>query len=281
MKKKFISILKSNRSLSFGIILISIIIILCATAPFWISHDPNSIELNNILQPPVWVDGGTWTHLLGTDQLGRDLLARIVYGGRISLVIGVSALILAFVIGITMGILASFLGFPLNSIIMRIIDLQMAFPYILLALTIMTIAKPSVPNLIMLLALAGWFVPARVVRGCILQEIEKGYVKGAIVLGASKLRIALRYVLPNIMPTILVLSAVQLAAIILFEAILSFLGMGIQPPTPSWGSTMFEGKLYLSMGWWITTLTGFAVFLTALSLYLISEGLKVVFKPRM
>jgi peptide/nickel transport system permease protein len=175
---------------------------------------------------------------------------------------------------------AGFLGGWIDSAVMRLVDVQLAFPFILLALTAVAIFPSSVPVLIALLALAAWVLFARTIRGAVLREITSDYVQAAVTLGASRFRIALRYVLPNLLPTIVALATLEFAALILFEATLSFLGVGIRPPTPSLGGMMLEGQTYMRTAWWITTLPGIALFVTTMSLNLLSEGLRAHLDPR-
>jgi peptide/nickel transport system permease protein len=192
-----------------------------------------------------------------------------------------SSVLLAMIIGVGIGLVAGFVGGVVDNVLMRLVDIQLAFPFIILALVIVTAVPPSIPTLILLLVLAAWVLFARTVRGSVLKELSREYVQGATVLGASKVRIALKYVLPNLIPTIAVIASLELAALIMFESTLSFLGVGIQPPTPSWGGMMLEGQTYMRSSWWITTLPGVAIFLATLGLNLVSEGLRDVLDPRL
>ena len=213
-------------------------------------------------------------HPFGTDGVGRDVLARITHGGALSLQIAGVGMIGSLLVGSFAGLLAVFAPKPIRWVVERVIDIQLAFPYVLLAIAITSAVRPSIGVLIFLMVLAGWAASARVVRSIALQERGKDYVKAAAVLGIPKLRVVLLHVFPSIWPSVVVLAAMQMAAMIVFEATLSFLGMGIQPPTPSWGGIMLDGKNYITSSWWLTTIPGLAIVLTSLSLILIGEGLQ-------
>jgi peptide/nickel transport system permease protein len=267
---------RNNLSLVFGALLFGIVLLGIVVGPLLSPYDPLRNDLKARLKPPL-----TEGHVLGTDQLGRDMLVRLLEGGRTSLMMSGTGVILAMLLGVAVGLLAGFQGRWVDSVLMRVADVQLAFPFILLALTILTAVRSSVEMLILLLTLAAWVLFARTVRGSVLKEINREYVQGAVVLGASRMRIALKYVLPNLLPTIAVIVTLELAALIMFEATLSFLGVGIQPPTPSWGGIMLEGQTYMRSAWWVTTLPGVALFVTTIGLNLMSEGLRDLLDPRL
>lgn len=232
------------------------------------SVDPIATDLGAIRQAP------SMAHPFGTDGVGRDVLARVVHGGQLSLQIAGAGMIGSLLVGSIAGLLAVFAPKPISWAVERAIDIQLAFPYVLLAIAITSAIRPSTMVLILLMVLAGWAAAARVVRSIALQERGKDYVKAAAVLGIPKLRMVLLHIFPTIWPSVVVLAAMQMAAMIVFEATLSFLGMGIQPPTPSWGGIMLDGKNYITTSWWLTTLPGLAIVLTSLSLILLGEGLQ-------
>lgn len=232
------------------------------------SVDPIATDLGAIRQAP------SMAHPFGTDGVGRDVLARVVHGGQLSLQIAGTGMIGSLLVGSIAGLLAVFAPKPISWAVERAIDIQLAFPYVLLAIAITSAIRPSTMVLILLMILAGWAAAARVVRSIALQERGKDYVKAAAVLGIPKLRMVLLHIFPTIWPSVVVLAAMQMAAMIVFEATLSFLGMGIQPPTPSWGGIMLDGKNYITTSWWLTTLPGLAIVLTSLSLILLGEGLQ-------
>jgi peptide/nickel transport system permease protein len=237
-------------------------------APLISPADPNLPDLMAVRQPPSAVN---W---LGTDAVGRDLLSRILWGGRISLLVAGAGMAGSLLLGTVMGMLRGFGPQWLRPVVDRMIDIQLAFPYVLLGIAITSVVRPSVPVLILLMVLAGWAGAARIVRAIALQERARDYVRAAEIIGASRLRIAAIHVFPSVWPSLLVLAAMQMAAMIVFEATLSFLGMGVQPPTASWGGIMLDGKNYITSSWWMTLFPGLAIMLTSLSLVLIGDGLE-------
>jgi peptide/nickel transport system permease protein len=257
-----------NRALAVGLLILLIIVLAVAFAPTLAPFPPTRINLAAVRKSPSLL------HLFGTDGVGRDVFSRVLYGGRVSLMVSAAGMCGSLLLGTTMGLLGAFGGRFVRWAVDRLIDVQLAFPYVLLAIAITSAVQPSIPVLILLMVLAGWAGAARVVRGVALQERSKDYVKAATVIGVPKLRIAIRHVLPSIVPSIQVLAAMQMAAMIVFEATLSFLGMGIQPPRPSWGGIMLDGKDYLTEAWWLTALPGLAIVVTSLALVLIGDGLQ-------
>jgi peptide/nickel transport system permease protein len=257
-----------NPLIIFGVVLLSLIALISFQAQMLTDATPFGMNIAEIRQAP------SLAHPFGTDGVGRDVLARIAYGGQLSLQIAGTGMIGSLLVGSIAGLLAVFAPKPIRWAVERVIDIQLAFPYVLLAIAITSAVRPSTGVLIFLMVLAGWAASARVVRSIALQERGKDYVKAAAVLGIPKLRIVMLHVFPTIWPSIVVLAAMQMAAMIVFEATLSFLGMGIQPPTPSWGGIMLDGKKFITTSWWLTTLPGLAIVLTSLSLILIGEGLQ-------
>ncbi|MDR6757112.1 peptide/nickel transport system permease protein [Mycoplana sp. BE70] len=260
--------LELTPALAAGLLLLAAIGAAVTAAPILTAADPNAVNLLAVRKPP------SADHIFGTDAIGRDLLARVLFGGRVSLMVAGAGMIGSLFLGTVLGMMRAFGPQLLRAAVDRMIDIQLAFPYVLLAIAITSAVKPSVPVLILLMVLAGWAGVARVVRAIALQERSKDYVKAAEVIGASRLRIACFHVFPSVLPSLMVLAAMQTAAMIVFEATLSFLGMGIQPPTASWGGIMLEGKDYITTSWWLTTLPGLAIMLTSLSLVLIGDGLE-------
>lgn len=260
--------LQLNPSLVAGVVLLVVLLLSAIAAPLLATAGPMDIDLRAVRQPP------SANHWFGTDAVGRDLFSRVLYGGQVSLLVAGLGMIGSLSFGTLMGMLGAFGAKWLRPVIDRMIDIQLAFPYVLLAIAITSAVKPSTPVLVMLMVLAAWAGAARVVRAIALQERGKDYVKAADVLGVSRLRIALLHVFPTVLPSLMVLAAMQMAAMIVFEATLSFLGMGVQPPTPSWGGIMLDGKNYITSSWWLTALPGLAIVLTSLSLVLIGDGLQ-------
>ena len=248
--------LRVNVALGAGVVLLVIMVLAAVAAPLLASSGP------------------TPQHWFGTDAVGRDLLSRVLYGGRVSLLIAGVGMIGSLTLGTLMGMLAAFGNRFVRPAVDRVIEIQLAFPYVLLAIAVTSAVRPSTPVLILLMVLAAWAAAARVVRAIALQERGKDYVKAAEVLGASRLRIAMLHVFPSVLPSLVVLAAMQMAAMIVFEATLSFLGMGVQPPTPSWGGIMLDGKNYITSAWWVASLPGLAIVVTSLALVLIGDGLQ-------
>lgn len=264
----WISRLRPGVALTVGVIMLVLIVLSAIAAPLLAPAGPAVVDLGSVRLPP------SAEHWFGTDAIGRDLLSRILYGGQVSLLVAGAGMIGSLALGTLMGMLGAFGGYWVRAVVDRAIDIQLAFPYVLLAIAITSVVKPSTPVLILLMVLAAWAGAARVVRSIALQERGKDYVKAASVIGASQLRIALLHVFPSVLPSLLVLAAMQMAAMIVFEATLSFLGMGVQPPTPSWGGIMLDGKNYITSSWWLTTLPGLAIVLTSISLVLIGDGMQ-------
>jgi peptide/nickel transport system permease protein len=261
-------LLHLNGPLAVGVLFLAVMILAAIFAPAIERKGPTAIDLRAVRLPP------SLAHPFGTDAVGRDLVARVLYGGRVSLVVAGAGMIGSLLAGTIMGMLGAFGPRAVRLLVDRVIDIQLAFPYVLLAIAITSAVRPSIPVLILLMVLAGWAGAARVVRSIALQERGKDYVKAAAVIGASPLRIAMFHVFPSVLPSLLVLAAMQMAAMIVFEATLSFLGMGVQPPTPSWGGIMLDGKNYMTSSWWLTLFPGAAIVITSLGLVLIGDGLQ-------
>lgn len=255
-------------ALAVGLVMLGVVLAAVLAAPFVAPADPNLPNLRAVRQPP---SAAYW---FGTDAVGRDLLSRILWGGQVSLLVAGAGMIGSLSLGTLMGMLRGFGPHWLRPVIDRVIDIQLAFPYVLLGIAITSAVRPSIPVLILLMVLAGWAGAARVVRAIALQERAKDYVKAAEMIGASPLRIAAIHVFPSVWPSLMVLAAMQMAAMIVFEATLSFLGMGVQPPTASWGGIMLDGKNYITSSWWLTLLPGLSIMMTSLSLVLIGDGLE-------
>lgn len=213
-------------------------------------------------------------HVLGTDALGRDLLTRIIYGSRVSLLVGAASVLLAGTIGTVIGLLSGYLGGRFDRMVTRIIDAQLSFPFMILALTLAALLGPSLRNVIITLVVSSWVIYARLVRGQVLEEREREYVQAARALGASTARVTFRHLLPNVVPNVIVLASLEVGRMIIAEASISFLGYGIQPPLPSWGKMVAEGKDYLFTAWWISALSGAAIGLTTLCANLAGDWLR-------
>jgi peptide/nickel transport system permease protein len=246
-------------------------------------HLPSPIAMNLRARslPPTLRWDALGAHPLGTDQLGRDILSRIVTGSRVTLTVGASAVLLGGAIGVALGIVAGYLGGIVDRVLMRLVDMQMAIPLMLLALTVVAAVGPSLRNLVIVLALTSWVRYARIIRGAVLSLRQREFVQSARAIGAGGLAIMLRHILPNVLTPALIIATLELARVVILEASLSFLGLGIQPPAPSWGSMLAEGRTYLSSAWWITTFPGVAILLTVLGVNLVGDWLRDQFDPRL
>ncbi len=264
-----------------GLILVGGMVLAGLFAPLIISHDPELADITRRLVPPVWSAGGSSAHLLGTDALGRDLLARILYGARISLSVGLISVALAGFLGVVLGLIAGHFGGWADNAIMRAVDIMFAFPFLLLAITWMAIFQAGRQSVIAILVLTGWATFCRMVRGQVLSIREREYVTAARVLGAPDGRLIARHILPNVVPTLIVVATMTLAQFILAEAALSFLGLGVEPQTPTWGVIVNEGRDYISQAWWIQTFGGLAIVLTVSGIGLLGDWLRDLFDPRL
>jgi peptide/nickel transport system permease protein len=265
-----------------GLLIVTVLLICALGAPWIAPYDPFASRPAEQFLPPVWADGGTTDHLLGTDQLGRDLASRMLYGARTSLAIAGAAVVLSGAFGAVLGLFAGYFRGPVETVIMRLADVQLAFPFILLALAILSVTETkSVLTMITVLAIADWVIHARVSRGRVLVERERDYVRAARALGSSHLRIAFRYILPTVLPTLLVIVLVEMAVLMVVEAILAFIGLGIDPPGLSWGTIMADGRTNIAVAPWMAMLPGMAIFLSVLGVNLVADGLSDVLNPRL
>jgi ABC-type dipeptide/oligopeptide/nickel transport system permease subunit len=270
--------------LRWGLAASTIFLLIVASAVFapQISpHDPLAVNIRHRLAPPAWMDGGAPQHLLGTDQVGRDLLARIIYGGRVSLLVGAGSVLIAATIGVLLGLGAGYLGGRTDWIIMTGINVMLTFPFVLLALAVIAVLGPSLTNMILVLGVAGWPIYARVIRAETMAIREREFVLAGRALGMSHARIVFRQIAPNLVSVIVVIATLQVAQVIIFESFLSFLGLGIQPPTPAWGNMLGEGRVYMLNSWWIATFPGLAIFLTTLVINLMGNALRDWLDPHL
>jgi peptide/nickel transport system permease protein len=270
----------SDKVGTLGALLVLVIAGAAILAPLLAPHDPTAQSLSGRLDPPAWDPEGTMSHLLGTDHLGRDVLSRIIYGARTSITIGALVVIMAGAFGVTMGLLAGYNGGRWDSIIMRIVDTQLAFPGLLLALIIITVLGASFTLLVLILAIDGWMVYARMTRGVVLSAKEKPYVEAAELIGCRPRRIIFRHILPNLLSPLITLAILEFARVVIAEAALSFIGLGIQPPQISWGLDVTSGRNYVFNAWWLVTFPGIAIALTVLGLNLVASWLRIFSDPR-
>ncbi|MDQ2140409.1 ABC transporter permease [Alcaligenaceae bacterium B3P038] len=253
---------------------------LASALPWLAPFDPAAISLSARLKPPAWIDGGTAAHWLGTDNLGRDVLSRVLHGARLSIFIGSSVVAISAGFGVLVGLCAGYFGGRFDMVVMRWVDVHVAFPGLLLSLTILMVLGPSVPTVIIALALNGWMVYARQVRSLVLSLRQAPYVESAEVAGARAARVLWRHILPNLAAPLATLMVLEFARVVLAEAALSFLGVGVQPPGVSWGLDVANGRNYLTRAWWLATFPGLSIALTVLAVNLAASRLRLAMDPQ-
>ncbi|HYB69284.1 MAG TPA: ABC transporter permease [Candidatus Bathyarchaeia archaeon] len=270
-----------TRAGAIGLAIVVLDLVVALFAPALAPHDPLDQDVTRRLLPPAWLAGGGRGHLLGTDQLGRDILSRIIHGSRVSLVIGFLSVGVSLPVGVALGLFAGYWSGRFDDVTLRIADVQLAFPFILLAITIAGVLGPSPRNVVLILAVGGWVVYARLARSQVLSLREKEFIEAARSLGGGTGRILLRHVLPNVVSPIIVVATFAVAQMILLESSLSFLGLGVQPPTPSWGAMLNDGRAYITVAWWLTTFPGVAIMLTVLGINFVGDWLRDLLDPRL
>jgi ABC-type dipeptide/oligopeptide/nickel transport system permease subunit len=261
--------------------LLLFIVVSAVFAPWIVPHDPLAVNIRHRLAPPAWMAGGTPGHLLGTDQVGRDLLSRVVTGGRVSLVVGVAAVAISATIGVLLGLGAGYVGPRTDAVIMTLVNVMLTFPFVLLALAVIAVLGPSLVNMIVVLGVADWPLYARVVRAETQAIGARDFIVASRALGLGHLRIVFRQILPNLVSVIVVIATLQVARVIILESFLSFLGLGVQPPTPAWGNMLGEGRVYMLNSWWIAAFPGLAIFVTTLAINLMGNALRDWLDPHM
>ncbi len=269
------------RLAAIGVLILLCIVCVAVAAPVFAPANPNLVTLVDRLKPPVWESGGTPAHLLGTDSLGRDTLSRLIYGSRISVLVGFTAVALAGTLGVLLGVIAGYWPGRIDDVLMRIADIQLAFPFILLAISVLAVVGPGLLNIIVVLGVTGWVAYARVARGQTISLREREFVEAARSVGAQDWRIITRHILPNIMAPIIVIASFDVAAVIIAEASLSFLGLGVPPAIPTWGSMLADGREYLTEAWWMATLPGLAIMLMVLGINVVGDWLRDYLDPRL
>lgn len=272
--------LLKNRPAMFAILAFGIIVLIAAISPWLTPLQPDTVSLRLRNEPPGVVGADGTRYLLGTDFLGRDVLTRMFFGLRVSLIVGFAAVGLGSLIGVTLGVLAGFFGKTWDAVIMRLVDIQLSFPTILIAIAWAAFIGPGIVSIIAIIALTSWVEYARVVRGATLSLREQAFVEGAFAIGLPSLMVMLRHVLPNVLSPVIIVATLQLGRAIILESTLSFLGLGIQPPTPSLGSMLADGRRYLDTAWWVATMPGLGIMLLVLSANILGDALRDVLDPR-
>ena len=257
-----------NKLTIFGLAIVGFFVMVAVFAPMIAPYNPGQIDIENILTVP------SNSHIFGTDSLGRDLFSRMVYGTRISLLVGFIAVGIATLLGIALGSIAGYYGKWVDTIIMRFIDIMLCFPTFFLILAVIALLEPSIVNIMIIIGATSWMGMARLIRAEILSLKERDFIYAERAIGASDLRIITRHLIPNAMAPVLVSITLGIAGAILVESSLSFLGIGVQPPTPSWGNILSEGKAVMGAGWWMMLFPGLAIFITVLGYNLLGEGIR-------
>jgi len=269
------------RAIGPGGVVVVAVVVVALLAPALAPHGLGTFDLAHRLAPPIWSGNGDWSHPLGTDTLGRDILSRILFGARTSLGVAGAAVLVAAALGILLGLFSGYAGSWPDVVIMRLADIQLSFPYLLLAIAVMAFLKPSLLNLVIVLVLRSWVVYARLIRVVTLSAKERDFVTAARAVGDSGLRIVFRHIAPNVVGPAIIVSSFQLAELIIVESSLSFLGLGVQPPTPSWGGMISEGREYVGSAWWLSAIPGLAIAVTVLGANLFGDALRRSLDPRL
>jgi peptide/nickel transport system permease protein len=273
--------LTRDRSALLGLVVIVVATGMAVLAPAFAPADPIKNSLVERLTPPMWAAGGTARHPLGTDTLGRDVASRLLYGARVSLIVGLSAVVIAGVLGVALGLVAGYYRGFTDDTLMRLGDVQLAFPVLVLAVAVLAVLGASLANVILVLGVTGWITYARIVRGETLSLRQREFVEAARALGASDPYLIWRHILPNVLAPVTVVATFSVARTIIAEASLSFLGLGIPPPAPSWGAMLDEGRNYITTGWWLALFPGLAILLLVLGINLVGDWLRDALDPRM
>jgi peptide/nickel transport system permease protein len=266
---------------ALGLMLVLLFVATAALAPVIAPHDPLAQDLARRLKPPGYVDPRSGAFWLGTDGLGRDILSRLIEGARVSLVVGMGGALISALVGTSVGITAGYFGGWWDGVIMRVVDVWQAIPFTILAIAVVVLLGPSLQNLILVLGITSWVTYARVVRAETLAQRGSEVVLAARVIGAADFRILLQHILPQVGASVIVLGSLLVASMILFEASLSFLGLGVQPPTPSWGNMVLDGVEPIRVAWWVSFFPGVAILLAVMGINLVGDGLRDVLDPRL
>ena len=277
----FLRRLARRRTSLFGLVVVAVVVVTALAAAVVTPFDPIEQDIGERLKAPLTRDAAGRVHPLGTDHLGRDILARIVFGARPALLVGFAAVAITGVLGMVTGLVAGYFGGRIDDLLMRLADIQLAFPFILLAIAVIGVLGPSLTTIICVIGVSSWVVYARIVRGAALSLREREFVQAAQALGSRDGRILVRHVLPNVFTPWLVVATLDMARVIVIESALSFLGLGVQPPTPTWGGMLADGRVYISTAWWLATFPGLAILITVLGINLFGDGLRDTLDPRL
>nr|WP_280769739.1 ABC transporter permease [Salipaludibacillus daqingensis] len=277
---RWAKLLLKSKTGTVGLFIVLVVFIVGIFADQLAPFGVNEQNYANMLAPPSWAEGGTSEHFLGTDNLGRDILSRIIYGTTISLLVGIFSVVVAGVLGMAAGLFSGYYGGWLDTITMRLVDAFLSIPNILFILVILSVLNPGILTLIFAIGVTNWVIYARLIRGEVLSVKEREYVKAAKSIGTKNMTIIRRHILPNVFSTFIVISTLSVATTIILEASLSFLGMGVQPPDVSWGYMLADGRDYLATNWWLATFPGLAITITVLGIIFLGDWLRDVLDPR-
>ena len=263
-----------------GLAIVLVAVLAAVFGPWLVPFDPNAQDILQRLKPPMW-QGAEGTHLLGTDALGRDVFSRIIVGARVSILVGVCAVVISSLVGVTFGLIAGYEDKYAGRVLMMLTDIQLAIPFMVLALAVAAVVGASLWNIIAILGLTNWVQYSRVVRAECLVLREREFVQAAHMMGISTTHILTRHLLPNVMSSVIVISSLLVAKMIIFESSLSFLGLGVPPATPTWGTMIAEGRNYIGNAWWVATIPGIAIFVTVMGTNLVGDRLRDLLDPRL
>jgi peptide/nickel transport system permease protein len=278
---RLVRALCASKSGMFGAIVVMLFILVAVFAPALAPTNPDKMDLRGRFAPPSLTLSQVGKHPLGADQIGRDILSRLIVGSRITFVVAATAVLIGAIVGVWLGLLAGYFGGWTERVIMRLADMQLSIPLMLFALIIIAALGPSLPNLIIVLAMTGWTRFARITRGEVLSLREREFVLSARAAGARPLRILLRHILPNALTAVIVLATLELARVVILESALSFLGLGVQPPQASWGRMLADGRGYIATAWWLSTFPGLAIVLVVLGVNLLGDWMRDYFDPKL
>lgn len=273
MFAKFVGQLRRDPRLGLSAVYLVLVVLTALVAPLVAPHDPNAQSLALRLHGPAWMDGGSWRYPLGTDQLGRDLLSRIILGSRVSLLVGFATVLIGTLVGGTVGLLAGYFGGAFDGVVMRLADIQLSFPYILLTLAVVAVLGPSLGIVVAVLGIASWPAYARIARGATLSIRRRDFVISAIALGNTAPGVLGRHITPNIAGALVILATLQISQMMIAEAALSFLGAGVPITTPTWGGMLNEGQQYVFVAWWLTIFPGLALTSVVIAFNFLGDGL--------
>ena len=273
--------LLSHRGAVVGGLITLAVLLTSVLAPLVAPRDPLALDPNRRLLPPAWLAGGRWDYPLGTDHVGRDVLSRLIYGSRISTLVGLSSVTISATLGVILGLVSGFFGGPVERFILWLADVQIAFPFYLLVISIIAVVGTGFGTIIVVFGAAGWVIYARIVRGAVLSLRQREFVEAARALGGSSARIVVRHLLPNVLTPVIILATLRVASVIVWESGLSFLGLSVPPPTPTWGRMLSDGRAYLANAWWTATFPGLAIMVTVLGVNMLGDGLRDALDPRL